>query len=54
MLVNFVREQVHNGIIELRKVPTDDNVADIFTKILKGHIFTKKAEEQLLGLEHFA
>ena len=52
MLVNFVREQVHNGLIELRKVPTDENVADILTKILKGHMFTKKAE-QLLGLEHF-
>ena len=53
MLVNFVREQVHNGLIELHKVPTDENVADILTKILKGHMFTKKAE-QLLGLEHFA
>ena len=52
MLVNFVREQVHNGLIELRKVPTDENVADVLTKILKGHMFTKKAE-QLLGLEHF-
>jgi hypothetical protein len=53
MLVNFIREQVTNGLISLRKVATEDNVADILTKILKGYMFSKKAE-QLLGLEHFA
>jgi hypothetical protein len=53
MLVNFIREQVTNGLISLRKVATEDNVADILTKILKGYMFSEKAE-QLLGLEHFA
>ena len=53
MLVNYVREQVQSGLIELRKVATEDNVADVLTKILKGSMFTEKAE-QLLGLKHFA
>jgi hypothetical protein len=53
MLVNFIREQVTSGLISLRKVATEDNVADILTKILKGTMFSEKAE-QLLGLEHFA
>ena len=52
MLVNYVREQVAAGLLEIRKVPTEDNVADILTKILKGQVFTKMAE-QLLGLEPF-
>jgi hypothetical protein len=52
MLVNFVREQVHNGLIELRKVPTEHNLADLLTKILSGQAYTQKAE-QLLGIEDF-
>ena len=32
ILVNFVREQVHQGIVELRKVPTKENLSDILTK----------------------
>ena len=53
MLVNFVREQVTTGLIELRKVPTEDNVADLLTKILQGRGYSEKAE-QLLGLVPFA
>ena len=49
MLINFIREQVQNGLIELQKVPTEDNLADILTKIITGSQFTEKAE-QLLGL----
>lgn len=50
MLINFIREQVQNGLIELQKVPTEDNLADILTKIVTGSQFTEKAE-QLLGLD---
>ena len=48
MLINFIREQVQNGLIELQKVPTEDNLANILTKIITGSQFTEKAE-QLLG-----
>ena len=48
MLVNFVREQIHQGIVELRKVPTKENLSDILTKIMTGQEFIEKAE-QLLG-----
>ena len=48
MLVNFVREQVHNGLVRLQKVPTKDNLADILTKIMTGQQFIEKAED-LLG-----
>ena len=50
MLINFIREQVQNGLIELQKVPTEDNLADILTKIITGSQFSEKAE-QLLGLD---
>ena len=49
MLINVIREHVKNGLIELRKVPTEDNVADILTKIVTGSQFVEKAE-QLLGM----
>lgn len=43
MLVQFVREQVHSGMIQVMKVPTEQNLADILTKIVTGEDFhTKK------------
>jgi hypothetical protein len=50
MLVNFIREQVADGLIELRKVPTEDNHADVLTKALFGSAFEEKAK-YLLGIE---
>jgi hypothetical protein len=44
MLVNYIREQVAAGLIELNKVPTEDNVADLLTKALTGQSFTQKAD----------
>jgi hypothetical protein len=44
MLVNYIREQVAAGLIELSKVPTEDNVADLLTKALTGQSFTQKAD----------
>lgn len=49
MLINFVREQVEAGLIAIHKVPTEDNLADILTKIVTGVPFIEKAE-QLLGM----
>ena len=43
MLVNYVREQVVTGLIQIRKVPTVDNLADVLTKIVTGGEFQTKA-----------
>jgi hypothetical protein len=48
MLIEFVREQVMEGLIELRKIPTESNVADLLTKLIVGKTFTIKAMH-LLG-----
>jgi len=49
MLVNFVKEQIESGLIELQKVPTAFNVSDILTKIVVGNDFRSKALN-LLGI----
>ena len=48
MLMEFVREQVVEGLIELWKIPTESNVADVLTKLIVGKAFTIKAMH-LLG-----
>ncbi len=48
MLIEFVREQVMEGLIELRKISTEANIADMLTKLLVGKTFTMKAMH-LLG-----
>jgi len=40
---HFVRQYVHQKVIELFYVPTVDNVADIFTKALGPEVFTRLA-----------
>jgi hypothetical protein len=50
MSINFVREQVDCGLIDIQKVPTEENLADILTKIVTGWQFLEKAE-QLLGMK---
>jgi len=39
--INFLKEAIVNGEIEIRFVPTEDNVADIFTKSLPRHLFER-------------
>jgi hypothetical protein len=39
---------VMEGLIELRKIPTESNVADLLTKLIVGKTFTIKAM-RLLG-----
>jgi hypothetical protein len=50
MLINYIRESVDGGLIEIRKVDTEDNLADILTKIVTGQSFRHKAHA-LLGAE---
>lgn len=50
MLINFIREQVLMGLIEVQKIPTADNVADVLTKALPWKDFEAKAKI-LLGIE---
>ena len=49
MLTQYVAEQVTEGLLELAKVDTADNVADVLTKIMVGSPYTVKAD-QLLGI----
>jgi hypothetical protein len=43
MLIEFVREQVMEGLIELRKIATEVSIADMLTKPIVGNTFTMKA-----------
>jgi hypothetical protein len=43
MLIDWVREQVIAGYVNLQKVPTDSNVADMLTKIVTGDKFKTQA-----------
>jgi hypothetical protein len=43
MLIEFIREQVMEGLIELRKIPTESNIADFLTKLIVGKTITIKA-----------
>ena len=53
MLIEFIREQVLEGLIELKKIATEANVADMLTKLIVGKTFTMKAMHLLgeMGLE---
>ena len=42
MLVHWVREQVPGGLVEVLKVATESNYADILTKIVSGQPFLEK------------
>lgn len=50
MLVNFLKEQVTMGLINIQKIHTSENIADLLTKPLDWAQFAPKAAK-LLGLE---
>ena len=50
MLVNFVKEQVLMGLIEVRKIASKESIADLLTKALDWKDFEHKAA-LILGLE---
>jgi hypothetical protein len=43
MMIDWIREQVQEGLLVLQKVDTVDNLADVLTKIVTGGDFVKKA-----------
>ena len=45
---HFIHEAVEDGKIKVKYIPTDDNVSDIFTKVLPRQKFHQMVE--LLGL----
>jgi hypothetical protein len=51
MLIAFVREKVADGIIQIMKVDTKLNLADMLTKIVTGSEYHTKAD-LLLGISH--
>jgi hypothetical protein len=53
MLIEFIRGQVLEGLIELRKISTIENIADMLTKLPVGKSFTIKAMHLLgeIGIE---
>ena len=40
MLINYIREKVQEGLINIKKIPSKENWADIYTKIVVGKEFT--------------
>jgi hypothetical protein len=50
MLIHYIKEQIEAGLVELNKVNTLGNRADILTKIVVGNEFRRKSLE-LLGIE---
>ena len=50
MLINFIRYYVTLGLIKVRKVASEDNIADVLTKPLAWREFAPKAAK-LLGLD---
>ena len=49
MLINFIRHQMTLGRVEIRKVATQDNLAEVLTKPLSWREFGPKAA-RLLGI----
>ena len=49
MLVNFIRQYVSLGLIEVQKVAPEDKIADVLKKTLAWKDFGRKAR-RLLGL----
>ena len=47
MLVNYIREKVQEGLIDIRKIGSKDNWADIYTKIVVGTDFEETADRVL-------
>jgi Reverse transcriptase (RNA-dependent DNA polymerase) len=50
MKYHFIREQVENGLVEIKFVRSEDNVADIFTKNLGGEKFNFHSQKLFNGL----
>ena len=47
---HFIRKALKNKLLEIKYVPTDENIADIFTKPLSRPLFEKF--RKMLGLSY--
>ena len=47
---HFIHEALKNQLLEIKYVPTDENIVDIFTKLLSRPLFEKFTE--MLGLSY--
>ena len=39
VMIQWLREQVENGLIRMNKVPTEENISNVLTKIVTGKEF---------------
>jgi hypothetical protein len=39
MIINFIKEQVEQGIVKVKKVPTNENIANVLTKLINSSEF---------------
>jgi hypothetical protein len=53
MVINYIREQVDLGMIDIQKIAGEDNMADLHTKPLRDGTFEKHAP-QILGEKRLA
>ena len=51
MLINFIKEKIEQGIINVQHIDTNENIADVLTKLLTGFPFQSKADK-LLGRDN--
>jgi hypothetical protein len=49
MIINFLREQVEQGLIQLKKIATDKNISNVLTKIINAPEFHKSFRD-IMGL----
>ena len=38
-MIQWLREQVENGLIRMNNVPTEENISNVLTKIVTGREF---------------
>jgi hypothetical protein len=51
MLINYCREKVQEGLVRVKHIATEENIADILTKNIFGQDFMHK-RQRLLGMEN--
>jgi hypothetical protein len=47
MVINYIREQVDMGLVEIQKIACEDNMADLHTKPLRDGAFERHAPKIL-------
>ncbi len=52
MIINYIREQVDMGLVEIQKIAGKDNMADLHTKPLRNGAFERHAPKARNDLRH--